>query len=351
MQHRKVLIGMSGGVDSSVAVKRMLEAGFECTGCNLLLACGEVSDDARLAAERFGIPFLSMDMRDIFRHQVQDRFAAVYEAGETPNPCIDCNRELKFGAMLEKALELGFDAVVTGHYAQIRYDSERGRYLLYKAEDKAKDQTYFLYCLDQHQLAHTLFPLGGLTKDQVRAIAEEAGLLNAKKRDSQDICFIPDGNYLEFLKSHTGKAYAAGDYLDRDGNVIGQHKGAVAYTIGQRKGLGIALGAPAYVCAKDMERNTVTLGPNEALFTEELIADELNWIPFPALSEPMEVTAKIRHSQTEQPCTVYPMGDQVRVVFRQAQRAVTPGQAVVFYQGDLVVGGGRIRSAGKQDTI
>ena len=350
MQQKKVLIGMSGGVDSSVAVKRMLDAGYGSTGCNLLLACGAVSDDARLAAERFGIPFLSMDMRDIFRHQVQDRFAAVYEAGETPNPCIDCNRELKFGAMLEKALELGFDAVVTGHYAQIRFDQESGRYLLYKAEDKAKDQTYFLYCLDQHQLAHTLFPLGDLTKDQVRAIAEEAGLLNAKKRDSQDICFIPDGNYLDFLRSHTGKDYAPGDYLDRDGNVLGQHKGAVAYTIGQRKGLGIALGAPAYVCAKDMKHNTVTLGPNEALFTDELIADELNWIPFPALSGPMEVTAKIRHSQTEQECTVYPLGDQVRVVFRQPQRAVTPGQAVVFYRGDLVVGGGRIRSAGAPDT-
>ena len=264
MHHKKVLIGMSGGVDSSVAVKRMLEAGCECTGCNLLLACGEVSDDARLAAERFGIPFLSMDMRDTFRRRVQDRFAAVYEAGGTPNPCIDCNRELKFGAMLDSALELGFDAVVTGHYAQIRFDPGSGRYLLYKAADRAKDQTYFLYSLTQHQLAHTLFPLGELTKEQVRSIAEEAGLLNARKRDSQDICFIPNGNYLDFLMSHTGKTYAPGDYLDRSGNVIGQHKGAVAYTIGQRKGLGIALGAPAYVCAKDMERNTVTLGPNEA---------------------------------------------------------------------------------------
>lgn len=351
MHQKKVLVGMSGGVDSSVAVKRMLEAGCECTGCNLLLACAETSNDARLAAERFGIPFLVMDMRDTFRYQVQDRFAAVYEAGETPNPCIDCNRELKFGAMLEKALELGFDAVVTGHYAQVRFDPESGRYLLYKAADRAKDQTYFLYCLTQHQLAHTLFPLGALTKEQVRALAEEAGLLNARKRDSQDICFIPGGNYLDFLQSHTGKTYAAGAYLDLEGNVIGQHKGAVAYTIGQRKGLGIALGAPAYVCAKDMARNTVTLGPNEALFTQELIADELNWIPFPALLGPMEVTAKIRHSQTEQECTVYPLGDQVRVVFHQPQRAVTPGQAVVFYRGDLVIGGGRIRPSGRPDTI
>ena len=351
MEPKKVLIGMSGGVDSSVAVKRMLEAGYACTGCNLLLACADASDDARLAAERFGIPFLVMDMQDTFRRQVQDRFAAVYEAGETPNPCIDCNRELKFGAMLDRALELGFDAVATGHYAQIRFDPESGRYLLYKAADQAKDQTYFLYCLTQHQLAHTLFPLGDLTKDQVRAIAEEAGLLNARKRDSQDICFIPGGDYLDFLQRYRGMAYEPGDYLDLEGTVIGRHKGAVAYTIGQRKGLGIALGTPAYVCAKDMERNTVTLGPNEALFTEELTADELNWIPFPTLTKPMELTSKIRHSQTEQECTVYPQGDRVRVVFRHPQRAVTPGQAVVFYKGDLVIGGGRIRSAGGPDTI
>lgn len=342
MEHRKILIGMSGGVDSSVAVTLLQRFGYNCTGCNLLLACGEGSEDARLAAERFGIPFQVVDLQSEFREEVQDRFVSIYEAGETPNPCIICNRFLKFGAMLDIALEQGFDAVATGHYAQIRYDGATGRYLLYKAADRAKDQTYFLYCLTQHQLAHTLFPLGELTKEQVREIARTEGLLNARKRDSQDICFIPDGDYFAFLERYTGKNYPQGDYLDLTGKVVGRHRGAAAYTIGQRKGLGIALGEPVYVCAKDMDRNTVTVGPNEALFSNELTAKNVNWIPFPALRSPMELTAKIRHSQNEQPCRVIPQGDRVKVIFAQPQRAVTPGQAVVFYQGDLVVGGGTI---------
>ena len=350
MDHKKVLIGMSGGVDSSVAVALLQDARCQCCGCNLLLADPQAPEDAYLAAQRFGIELLVMDLQDVFRCHVQDRFASVYEEGGTPNPCIDCNRHLKFGAMLEKALELGFDAVATGHYARISQDPESGRYLLYKAADRAKDQTYFLYMLTQHQLSHTLFPLGGLTKDQVRAIAQERGLLNARKRDSQDICFIPGGDYTAFLEAHRNKSYPAGNFLDIQGNVVGQHRGAVAYTIGQRKGLGIALGAPVYVCGKDMQRNTVTVGPNEALFTDTLWAEDLNWISIPSLSSPLELTAKIRHSQNEQPCTVYPEGDLVRVVFRQPQRAVNPGQAVVFYQGDLVVGGGRICRTGNSEV-
>lgn len=345
MAHRNVLIGMSGGVDSSVAVTLLQRGGYSCSGCNLLLACGEGAEDARLAAERFAIPFQVVDLRAEFRREVQDRFVSVYEAGETPNPCIDCNRSLKFGAMLDIALSQGFDAVATGHYARIRYNEESGRYLLYKAADRAKDQTYFLYCLNQRQLSHALFPLGEMTKEQVREIAQKEGLLNARKRDSQDICFIPDGDYFAFLEQHTGKHYSQGDYLDLSGKVVGRHRGAAAYTIGQRKGLGIALGEPVYVCAKDMVRNTVTVGPNEALFSSELTAKNLNWIPFPALTEPMSLTAKIRHSQNEQPCTVVPQGNQVRVVFTQPQRAATPGQAVVFYQDDLVVGGGTICSS------
>ena len=345
LERKKILIGMSGGVDSSVAVTLLKRSGYDCSGCNLLLACGEGADDARLAAEHFGIPFQVVDLQAEFRAEVQDRFVTVYESGGTPNPCIDCNRALKFGAMLDIALAQGFDAVATGHYAQIRYDKSTGRYLLYKAADRAKDQTYFLYCLTQHQLAHTRFPLGELTKDQVREIAQEEGLLNARKRDSQDICFIPDGDYFSFLENYTGKQYPQGDYLDLNGKVVGRHRGAAAYTIGQRKGLGIALGAPVYVCSKKMERNTVTVGPNEALFTNRLTADHLNWIPFPALSSPMELTAKIRHSQHEQKCCVVPQGDQVQVLFAEPQRAVTPGQAVVFYQGDMVVGGGRIYAA------
>ena len=246
-------------------------------------------------------------------------------------------------------MELGCRYVVTGHYARIKQDPETGRHLLCKAADTAKDQTYFLAGLNQHQLAHTRYPLGSLTKVQVRQIAEENGFINARKRDSQDICFVPDGDYAAFLSRYTGKIYPEGNYLDINGKVLGRHKGAVCYTLGQRKGLGIALGAPAYVCGKDMKANTVTLGPNEALFSQALIAGDWNWYPFPALTEPLRVTAKIRHSQFEQPATVFPLDNgEAKVVFDQPQRAVTPGQAVVLYDGDTVVGGGTILSAERE---
>ena len=243
-------------------------------------------------------------------------------------------------------MELGYDYVVSGHYAQIRQDPDSGRYLLYKASDRAKDQTYFLACLDQNQLAHIQFPLGGLTKDAVRAIAEENGFVNARKHDSQDICFVPDGDYAAFLERYTGKTYPKGDYLDLQGNVVGQHQGAVRYTIGQRKGLGIALGAPVYVCKKDMASNTVTVGANDALFSSGLRATDWNWFPFPALTAPMRVTVKIRHSQSEQSAVVTPEENGfARVEFDAPQRAVTPGQAVVLYDGERVVGGGTITEA------
>ena len=359
LEPKKALIGMSGGVDSSVAAFLTKEAGFDCIGATMRLYAPEEEDlseskccslddveDARSVARTLGIPFYAFNFKVDFARQVMDKFVRCYEAGLTPNPCIDCNRHLKFDRLLRRAMELGCEYVVTGHYAQIRQDSETGRYLLCKAADKAKDQTYFLACLNQEQLSHTLFPLGCLTKDQVRAIAQENGFINARKRDSQDICFVPDGDYAAFLSRYTGKTYSEGDYLDLNGKVLGKHKGAVCYTLGQRKGLGIALGAPAYVCAKDMQANTVTLGPNEALFSQALIAGDWNWYPFPALEEPMAVTAKIRHSQFEQSATVYPMEDgRAKVVFDQAQRAVTPGQAVVLYNGDTVVGGGTILSS------
>jgi len=233
--------------------------------------------------------------------------------------------------------------VVSGHYARIRRDEESGRYLLYKAEDRSKDQTYFLAGLSQQQLAHILFPLGNLTKAQVREIAESLELVNARKRDSQDICFVPDGDYTAFLTRYTGKTYPEGDYLDLNGKVVGRHRGAVCYTRGQRKGLNLALGTPVYVCSKDMQANTVTVGPNEALFSRVLRAKDWNWFPFPALATPMAVTAKIRHSQTELPATVYPEENGfARVEFETPQRAITPGQSVVLYNGDDVVGGGTI---------
>ena len=348
MEKKRALIGMSGGVDSSVAAYLMLQQGFSCAGGTMRLhnfGCGGHDDalDANAVAQKLGIPHHIFEFQQDFDTSVIQKFVTSYESGLTPNPCIDCNRNLKFGAMLDKALALGFDYVVSGHYAQIRQDETTGRFLLSKAADQAKDQTYFLAGLNQQQLSHILFPLGGLTKTEVREIAEANGFVNARKRDSQDICFVPDGDYAAFLSRYTGKVYPAGEYLDLNGKVLGTHKGAVCYTLGQRKGLGIALGAPAYVCKKDMEKNTVTLGPNEALFSSALRAKDWNWLPFPALTEPMQVAVKIRHSQHEQSATVYPEENgYARVEFDVPQRAITPGQAVVLYQGDQVIGGGTI---------
>ena len=345
MNTTKALIAMSGGVDSSVAAWLMQAEGALCAGANLRMwESGDNSiADARAVAQRLGMEFYVFDARDDFRTNVVDGFISAYESGLTPNPCLECNRHMKFGVLVEKALALGFDCVVTGHYARICQDENSGRYLLRKAADPAKDQTYFLACLNQHQLSHAQFPLGELTKDQVRKIAQEQGFINARKRDSQDICFVPDGDYVRFMKEYTGKNYPAGDYLDLNGHVVGRHSGAVAYTLGQRKGLGLAMGAPVYVCAKNMQKNTVTVGPNEALFATTLRAKDWNWLPSPALTEPIRVMAKARYRHTEQPATVYPEADgYARVVFDAPQRAMTPGQAVVVYDGDTVVGSGTI---------
>jgi tRNA-specific 2-thiouridylase len=292
-------------------------------------------------AQRLRIPFHIFDARREFRQQVVEPFIAAYEAGLTPNPCMLCNRTMKFSWFWDRAEEAGCDYVVTGHYARI--EERDGRFLLKKAADEAKDQTYFLYTLTQEQLKHTLFPLGSLTKTEARAIAEALGLLNAKKRDSQDICFIPDGDYMVFMERHTNKTYEGGNYLDLQGNVVGQHRGAVAYTLGQRKGLGLAMGAPVYVCGKDMAANTVTVGPNEALFHSALRANDWNWIAMEGLAEPIRVTAKARSRMREEPATVYPEENGfARVEFDEPQRAITPGQAVVLYDGDTVIGGGTI---------
>lgn len=355
MAAEKALIGMSGGVDSSVAAYLTQQAGYSCIGATMKLyanqaeepesSCCSVDDveDARSVAHRLGIPFYVFNFSEDFRQQVMDTFVQAYENGLTPNPCIECNRYLKFGRFLRRAMELGCEKIVTGHYAQILRDPVSHRYLLKKAVDAAKDQTYFLYSLTQEQLAHTLFPLGSLTKEQVRAIAQEQGFINAKKHDSQDICFVPDGDYLSFMKRYTGREYPQGDYLDLQGNVVGTHKGAVGYTLGQRKGLGIALGAPVYVCGKDMQANTVSVGPNEALFRKALRACDWNWISIPALTEPIQVKAKARSRMAEQTATVYPEANGfARVEFDEPQRALTPGQAVVLYDGDIVIGGGTI---------
>lgn len=347
MEHQRVLIGMSGGVDSSVAAWLLCRQGIPCDGATMALYDTPHSQtdaaDAGAVAQRLGIGHRIFSFQQEFEQQVIRAFARAYEQGLTPNPCIVCNRALKFGVLLEQALALGYSHVASGHYAQIRRDEATGRYLLYMAADRAKDQTYFLAGLNQHQLAHLCFPLGSLTKQEVRAIAQQQGFGNARKRDSQDICFIPGGDYAAFLSRYTGTDYPQGDYLDLQGRVIGRHQGAVRYTIGQRKGLGIALGQPAYVCAKDMQRNTVTLGPNESLFSPGLLAGDWNWLPFPALTAPLAVTAKIRHSQFAQQATVYPEENGLaRVIFDTPQRAISPGQAVVLYQDDLVIGSGTI---------
>ena len=342
----KTLIAMSGGVDSSVAAHLMQEKGFHCGGAIMQLwkevSTGAIAD-AQSVALRLGMDFHVLDASDQFRQQVVDYFVRSYEEGLTPNPCIQCNRHLKFSFFLDRALALGYDSIATGHYAVIRKDPVSGRYLLCKAVDHTKDQSYFLTCLNQYQLSHAHFPLGELTKEQARMIAEAQGFVNAKKKDSQDICFVPDGDYVAFMKRYTGKDYPHGDYLDLEGKVVGQHCGAVCYTLGQRKGLGIAMGAPVYVCSKDMQANTVTVGPESALFATTLIADNWNWFPFETLTEPIRVMAKARYRHIPQPATVYPMDSgKAKVVFDTPQRAMTPGQTVALYEGDMVVGGGII---------
>ncbi len=338
----KVLVAMSGGVDSSVAAWLQQQTGSLCGGITLQL-WGDPSEDAGAVARRLGMEFLTLDAQTLFKSRVVEQFVSAYENGLTPNPCVQCNKHLKFAFLLDKALELGYDAIATGHYARIHRDDATGRYLLYKAADEKKDQSYFLACLDQHQLSHARFPLGALSKDEVREIALQQGFVTAKKKDSQDICFIPDGDYLHFMECYRKKTYPKGNFLDCQGKVIGQHNGAVGYTLGQRKGLGLAMGAPVYVCGKDMQANTVTVGPETELFSTKLTAKDWVWGPFEALGAPLRVHAKARSRHIPQPATVYPEENgMATVVFDTPQRAITAGQAVVLYDGELVVGSGTI---------
>lgn len=354
----RVMVGMSGGVDSSVSALLLREQGFEVMGVTLKMfsdedivqaeksgkTCCALNDvlDAKSVARRLGFEHITFNFRDCFREKVMQNFAESYIKGCTPNPCIECNRYVKFDKMLRRAMELGYDYIATGHYAVIEYDKERGRYLLKRPKDKHKDQTYVLYSLTQEQLAHTLFPLGNLEKSQVREIAEKAGLVNSDKPDSQDICFVPDGKYVDFIKKFTGYEPQEGSFVSVDGDILGMHKGIINYTIGQRKGLGIALGKPAYVVRKDIKSNTVVIGDEKELYTTSLTAEDVNLISVSEITNPMRVTAKTRYSQNEQPATLSYENGVYRVDFDNPQRAVTSGQAVVFYDGDLVVGGGTI---------
>lgn len=357
---KKTMIAMSGGVDSSVALVRLKDK-YELIGVTLHLhdgvdeyegmkTCCSLSDveDAKSVASAFGIPHYVYNFKELFAEKVIDAFVDSYERGLTPNPCIDCNRYIKFAGLLERALSLGCDYVATGHYAQVDFNEKSGRFLLKKAlgEDggeNEKDQSYVLYNLTQEQLSHILFPLGEMKKSEVRAIAEANGLVNAGKPDSQDICFVPDGKYAEFIRERTGITPECGNVCDISGNVVGRHNGLINYTIGQRKGLGIAFGVPTYVVGKNVADNTLIVGGNEDLLRDSLYADDLNWISFAELTEPVRCKAKTRYKQPEQPCVITPAENgKVYVKFDAPQRAITPGQRVVFYDADTVIGGGVI---------
>ncbi len=355
---KTALIAMSGGVDSSVAAALMKQRGFDCTGAMMKLrraedgvysekSCCTADDaeDARNVANSLGIKFYVLNFVEEFEKNVIDRFVSAYEQGATPNPCIDCNRYMKFDLLYRRGKELGCEYIVTGHYARIEYLEEYGRWVLKKAKNIAKDQSYVLYSLSQEQLSHTVFPLGEFSeKDEVRALAKQFGFVNAVKHESQDICFVPDGDYAEFIISRTGKTYPRGDFIDINGNKIGEHSGIIRYTIGQRKGFGVGFGERMYVCAKDVRNNTVTLSKDDALYSDELTAVDFNWILFAEPPKvPVSCTARIRYNGKEIPAKAWDNGSgTVRITLETPARAVTKGQAVVLYQGDIVIGGGTI---------
>lgn len=348
--NNKTLIAMSGGVDSSVAAYLMKQKGYECIGATMRLYDKSGSDeeknltdinDAKSVCNNLGIDFHVLDYREEFKKEVIDRFISIYENGGTPNPCIECNRYMKFGLFLEAALSLGCDKMATGHYARV--ENEGGRYYLKKAVDTKKDQTYFLYSLTQNQLKRVDFPLGEMTKDRIRQIALKQGFVSAHKGDSQDICFVPGGDYINVIKSFTQKTYPTGDFVDISDNIIGTHSGIINYTVGQRKGLGMAFGEKLYVKEKDIELNRVVLAKNEDLFSNSLDAVDFNWIVFETPPCSLKAKAKVRYSTKEDECTVYVTGKStVHIEFNSPQRAIAKGQAVVLYDGDLVLGGGTI---------
>lgn len=345
--HPKAAVAMSGGVDSSAAVWLLQNEGYELTGITMVLfpggeGCGE---EAAQAARQLGIPHQVLDLSHTFRQEVMDTFVRAYEAGRTPNPCVVCNRKLKFGALLDCARSLGCGKLATGHYVRLEEDRGSGRFLLKKALRPEKDQSYVLYSLTQEQLSHSLFPLGALSKEEVRTLALEHGLTCAEKGESQDICFIPDGDYAAFIRRYTGRTYPPGPFVNEAGQLLGEHTGIIGYTVGQRRGLGVSSNqGRLYVKEVRPADNTVVLSGNDSLFARALTARQVNWIACGTPNAPLRLRAKVRYRMTEQPCTVEQTGpDQVRVTFDQPQRAITPGQAVVFYDGDTVVGGAVIK--------
>jgi len=358
LNKKKVIVGMSGGVDSSVAAGLLLRQGYEVVGVTLKLwaddsyeasrisgGCCSLEDiiDAKRVADQLGIAHYVLNFKDLFKEKVVDYFVDEYLCGRTPNPCIACNRHIKFESMLQKALSMGFDYIATGHYGKVEQDLTSGRYILRKSANTKKDQSYVLYSLTQPQLSHLLLPLGDMTKDETRALATEMGLRVAKKPDSQDICFVEDNNYGGFIERFSGKQQEIGPIVSSSGKILGTHKGFWNYTIGQRKGLGLAYGKPMYVLSVDADSNTVVLGEAGEEFSDNLIAYDINYISIQEASEPFEVMARIRYNGALAEAIVTPMEfGKVKVVFKTPQRAVTPGQAVVFYHDDIVVGGGTI---------
>lgn len=353
---QRVMVGMSGGVDSSVAALLLQRQGWQVTGVTLRLRGGrlreqrgedaekDIQDAARVCAA-LGIAHQVLDLSEDFRRHVVDAFAQEYLAGRTPNPCVVCNRTVKFGGMLDYALEQGMDCVATGHYAHAAYDPETGRWKLYRG-GSAKDQSYVLYGLSQQQLAHIRFPLWGMEKEQVRALAREAGLPVADKGDSMEICFVPKGGHAAFLEWYTGAPMKPGDFVDETGKVLGRHQGIGRYTIGQRKGLGVAFGRPRYVVRIDAARNEVVLGEEGRQTASSLLADDLRYLSIAPPCGPIRITARIRYQAPDAPALLTPLADgTARVDFDAPQRSITPGQAVVFYDGDLVLGGGTIRQS------
>ena len=367
MASKKALIAMSGGVDSSVAVLLVRNKGYDCVGCTMKLynnedanipkehTCCSLDDveDARNVAYRLGIPYYVFNFTNDFKEKVIDKFVRCYECGITPNPCIDCNKYMKFDKLYNRAKILGCDYVVTGHYARIEFDGKN--FILKKAIDETKDQSYVLYSMTQEQLKHTLFPLGTIKKTETRKIAAENNFINSNKPDSQDICFVPNGEYSKVIENYTGKKPVSGDFINTNGEVIGKHNGIINYTIGQRKGLGITGKVPLYVCKINAKNNTVTLGNDKDLFDSVAIVKDFNWIMGKPLEREIKCKVKVRYRQKEQSATLILLeNNDVKIIFDEPQRAITPGQAAVAYLGDVVLGGGvidKVLKKGEKDVI